>query len=172
MREKILETDRLFFSVWKENDMKQAHELWGDPEVTKLITASGKMTEKEIKNRLAKEIENYKNFRVQYFPLYLKENEIFVGCCGLRPYDKEKNILEMGIHIKKEQWGKGIALEGCTKIIEYAFNILKASAVFVGHNPNNIGSAYLIKKLGFTYIEDRYYLPTGLYHPSYIFERK
>ena len=29
MREKVLETDRLFFSIWKEDDIKQAHELWG-----------------------------------------------------------------------------------------------------------------------------------------------
>lgn len=172
MREKILETNRLFFSIWKESDIKYAYELWGDSEVTKMITASGKMNKEEIKNRLAKEVENYKNFGIQYFPLYLKEGEIFVGCCGLRPYNKEKNILEMGIHIKKEYWGKGIALEGCTKIIEYAFDILKVSAIFVGHNPNNIASAYLIKKLGFTYLEDSYYPPTGLYHPSYIFEKK
>lgn len=172
MREKVLETDRLFFSIWKENDMKQAHELWGDSEVTKMITASGKMNEEEIKNRLAKEIENYKKFGIQYFPLYLKENKIFVGCCGLRPYNIEKNILEMGIHIKKEYWGKGIALEVCEKIIKYAFNILGASAVFAGHNPKNVASAHLIKKLGFTYLEDSYYPPTGLYHPSYIFEKK
>lgn len=171
MREKILETDRLFFSIWKEDDIKYAHELWGDSEVTKMITASGKMTAEEIKDRLVKEIESYKNFRIQYFPIYLKENEIFVGCCGLRIYDKEKNVLEMGIHIKKEYWGKGIALEGCTKIIEYAFDILKASAVFAGHNPNNTGSACLIKKLGFLYLKDIYYPPTGLYHPSYIFEK-
>ena len=63
-------------------------------------------------------------------------------------------------------------IQGCTKIIEYAFDILKVSAIFVGHNPNNIASAYLIKKLGFTYLEDSYYPPTGLYHPSYIFEKK
>ena len=110
MKKKIIETDRLFFSTWEENDVKDAYELWGDSEVTKLITASGKMNEEEIKNRLKKEIENYEKYGIQYFPLYLKENEVFVGCCGLRPYNIEKNILEMGIHIKKEYWGKGIAL--------------------------------------------------------------
>ena len=172
MKKKVIETDRLFFSTWEENDLKYAYELWGDSEVTKLITASGKKNEEEIKNRLKKEIENYEKYEIQYFPLYLKENEVFVGCCGLRPYNIEKNILEMGIHIKKEYWGKGIALEGCKKIIEYAFNVLGASTIFAGHNPKNVGSAHLIKKLGFTYLEDSYYSPTGLYHPSYIFEKK
>lgn len=172
MKEKIIETDRLFFSIWEENDIKYADELWGDSEVTKLITASGKMNEEEIKNRLKKEIENYRNFEIQYFPLYLKEKEIFVGCCGLRPYNIEKNILEMGIHIKKEYWGEGIALEACKKIIKYAFETLKVSSLFAGHNPKNLGSAHLIKKLGFVYLGDEYYPPTGLYHPSYIFQEK
>ena len=58
MKKKILESDRLLFSVWEENDIKYAKELWGDSEVTKLITASGKMNEEEIKKRLEKEIEN------------------------------------------------------------------------------------------------------------------
>lgn len=49
MREKILETNRLFFSIWKESDIKYADELWGDSEVTKMITASGKMNKEEIK---------------------------------------------------------------------------------------------------------------------------
>lgn len=172
MKKKIIETDRLFFSIWEENNLKYAYELWGNSEVTKLITASGKMNEEEIKNRLKKEIENYEKYGMQYFPLYLKENEIFVGCCGLRPYNIEKNILEMGIHIKEEYWGKGIALEACEKIIKYAFENLKVSSLFAGHNPKNLGSAHLIKKLGFIYLGDEYYPPTDLYHPSYIFQEK
>ena len=30
MKKKILESDRLLFSVWEENDIKYAKELWGD----------------------------------------------------------------------------------------------------------------------------------------------
>ena len=55
------------------------------------------LTEEE-EGKLRKEVENYKNFGIQYFPLYLKEGEIFVGCCGLRPYNKEKNIFSF-VHI-------------------------------------------------------------------------
>lgn len=90
----------------------------------------------------------------------------------MRPYDEEKNILEMGIHIKKEYWGKGIATEACREIIKYAFDFLKVLSLFAGHNPKNKDSAHLIKKLGFVYLGDEYYPPTGLYHPSYIFSEK
>ena len=57
-----------------------------------------------------------------------------------------------------------------TKVIEYAFDIISANNIFVGHNPNNLGSKKVIEKLGFHYIKDIFYEPTGLYHPLYKFK--
>ena len=51
--------------------------------------------------------------------------------------------------------------------IDYAFTVLKAEGLFAGHNPQNIASQKILSKLGFHYIDDEFYEPTGLYHPSY-----
>lgn len=51
--------------------------------------------------------------------------------------------------------------------IIYGFEILKADKLFAGHNPNNKASQKVLQKLGFVYIGDEFYEPTGLYHPSY-----
>lgn len=172
MREFFLTTERLGFSVWNENDIFDALELWGNPEVTKFIVADGKMLEEQVHQRLKKEIETYNNANIQYWPVYFMETLENIGCCGLRPYDLEKNILEMGIHLKKQCWGKGFAQEACLAVIDYAFNILQVDALFAGHNPKNTASARLLKKLGFTYTHDEFYPPTGLYHPSYLMTKQ
>lgn len=172
MKEFFLNTQRLGFSVWREDDIADALELWGNKEVTKYIAADGKMSKKQIHDRLKKEIETYNKFNIEYWPIYLIETNKNVGCCGLRPYDLEKNIFEMGIHLKEQYFGRGFAKEACSRVLEYAFNNLKASAVFAGHNPKNTASARLIKKLGFTYIKDEFYMPTGLYHPSYLMTKE
>lgn len=39
---------RVAFSRWKAQDLSLARALWGDPSVTRYITASGLMTEAEI----------------------------------------------------------------------------------------------------------------------------
>ena len=52
-------------------------------------------------------------------------------------------------------------------IIDYAFTVLKAKKLFAGHNPNNIASQKVLSKLGFSYVRDEFYEPTGLFHPSY-----
>ncbi len=172
MKEFFLTTERLGFSVWNENDIFYALELWGNPEVTKFIVAGGTMLKEDVQQRLKKEIETFNNVNIQYWPIYFKETHENVGCCGVRPYDCEKNILEMGVHIKEQHWGIGIAQEACSKVIEYCFNTLKVKALFAGHNPKNISSAGLLKKLGFTYTHDEFYPPTGLYHPSYLLTKQ
>lgn len=42
-------------------------------------------------------------------PSSLREHEI-IGCCGLRPYDLDHHIYEMGIHLKV--LGKGLCSRG------------------------------------------------------------
>lgn len=165
MKDYFLKTSRLGFSIWNEKDIDDALELWGDSEVTKFIFADGKMSKEQVKQRLEKEMETHRSNNIQYWPIYLIETNTNIGCCGLRPYDIKNNIFEIGVHLKQNYWGKGLANEACLAAMEYAFEIIKVSALFAGHNPNNTASANLLKRLGFTYTHDEFYPPTGLNHP-------
>lgn len=164
-RKYFLKTERLGFSEWTENDLGLAAQLWGNAEVTRFICASGQFSEDDIASRLAKEIENSRNYHVQYWPVFSLPSDELVGCCGLRPYSA--NQYELGFHLLPAFWGQGYATEAAKCVIGYAFSVLKATALFAGHNPNNTASAKVLSKLGFTYVRDEFYEPTGLYHPSY-----
>jgi RimJ/RimL family protein N-acetyltransferase len=126
------------------------------------------MSREQVEQRLRKEIETYNNFSVQYWPIYFKQTDKNIGCCGLRPYDLDNNIYEMGVHLKEDHFGNGFGAEACSAVIKYAFDTLKVKALFAGHNPKNVVSAKLLKKLGFKYTHDEFYAPTGLNHPSYL----
>lgn len=52
MRNFFLKTNRMGFSQWEENDGELARQLWGDPEVTRWICASGRFRPDEITARL------------------------------------------------------------------------------------------------------------------------
>ena len=169
-REYFLKTNRVGFSEWRKEDMKLAELLWGDPDVTKYICASGRFSKDDIIDRLDKEVDNNKRYNVQYWPVFeLNSNEL-IGCCGLRPYKDRK--YEFGCHLRPKYWGKGYAMEAAKAVISYAFSVLKAEGLFAGHNPNNKASSKLLRKLGFQYIGDEFYEPTGLYHPSYELRKK
>lgn len=164
-REFFMETERIGFSKWQEDDLTLAETLWGNQQVTQYICADGKFSRQDIKNRLSKEITTGKTQNMEYWPIFEMITNQFIGCCGLRPYkDKE---YEAGVHLLPEFWGKGYASEALTAVITYAFTVLDAEKLFAGHNPKNTRSGRLLNRLGFTYIGDEFYAPTGLYHPSY-----
>lgn len=164
-RNYFLKTERIGFFQWENSDMELARLLWGDPDVTRFICASGEFSEEDIAERLKKELDNHLKYHVQYWPIFEKTSNELIGCCGLRPYDRTK--YEIGFHLRPKFWGQGYAVEAANAVIEYAFKILGADALFAGHNPNNIASSKILKKLGFSYIGDEFYEPTGIYHPSY-----
>ncbi len=171
MNNYFIKSERLGFSTWTKEKFLLAKELWGDINVTRLIDSRGKLDDNQIFEKLNYEIENYKKYGIQYYPIFLLDNNEFVGCCGLKPYDLDKGVYEIGFHIVPKHWKKGIAKESAKRIIKYAFVDLKANELFAGHNPNNIGSKKLLHKLGFKYVGVEFFEPTGLNHPSYRMKR-
>ena len=161
----FMETQRIIFSHWNSEDLPLARLLWGDPQVTRYICARGYFLNEEIEARLALEIQNQQNHQLQYWPIFHKESGELIGCCGLRPHSE--GGLELGFHLRPAFWRQGYAIEAASQVIRYAFDSLKIEKLFAGHNPNNIASRRVLEKLGFHFISEEFYEPTGLYHPSY-----
>lgn len=164
----FLKTKRIGFSQWREADLPLAKALWGDSAVTRFICASGTFRQQDIENRLKTELENDVQFGVQYWPIFTLDSHELIGCCGLRPHGEKQ--YEIGFHLRPQFWGQGYAMEAAKAAIAYAFDVLQAESLFAGHNPHNVNSAKVLKKLGFSYVGNEFYAPTGLKHPSYILE--
>jgi ribosomal-protein-alanine N-acetyltransferase len=163
-------TERLVTRSWRIADLPLAMELWGDPAVTALIDARGKLIDAQVEEKLCAEIERERSSGVQYWALFDHRNGDFVGCGGLRPwvYTPGEANFEVGFHLVKRCWGKGYATEAALGAIGYAWEKLQLSKVYAGHHPDNRASEKILKKLGFRFIENHFYEPTGLMHPSYI----
>lgn len=164
-KEYFLTTSRIGFALWSDSDIDPAESLWGDPEVTRYICASGRFSEVEVQERLHREINEQRKSNVQYWPIYNLEDGDLVGCCGLHPHDEK--IYELGFHLRPKYWHKGYASEATNAVISYAFDVLQIEALFAGHNPKNTATERVLKKLGFQYTGHEFYEPTGLFHPSY-----
>lgn len=170
MREFFLSAERLGFSLWAERDLPLAEALWGDPQVARYITAGGRFSPEEIAARLAQERETHRRCGVQYWLVFRKEDGVFAGCCGLRPFDAERAVYELGFHLLPAFWGKGYATEAAGAVIGLAADRLAASALFAGHHPDNAASAAVLRKLGFARTGEQLYPPTGRMHPSYLLD--
>jgi RimJ/RimL family protein N-acetyltransferase len=163
-------TERLVTRSWRIADLPLAMELWGDPAVTALIDSRGKLIDAQVEEKLRAEIERERSSGVQYWALFDHRNGDFVGCGGLRPwvYTPGEANFEVGFHLVKRCWGKGYATEAALGAIGYAWEKLQLSKVYAGHHPDNRASEKILKKLGFAFIGNLFYEPTGLMHPSYV----
>ncbi len=163
----FLATGRVGFRVWAPDDLPLATQLWGDPRVTRFITATGQLTDEQIRERLDKELASFLAHGIQYWPLFAREGGTFLGCCGLRPYKIGAGVCELGFHLCSAFWGKGYATEAAGGAVAHAFDHFQLRALFAGHHPDNVASRRVLEKLGFRYTHDELCPPTGLQHPSY-----
>lgn len=166
MRNEYFSSKRLLFSIWEETDLDLAKQLWQNPTVAKYLTTSNYFSDKKVKERLQFEIASFQQFNIQYWPLFTKRDNLFIGCVGLRPHNQ--STLEIGFHLLPEFWGMGYGFEAATAVIKQATNLQNITHLFAGHHPENITSEHLLLKLGFQYSGTSYYPPTNLNHPSYL----
>lgn len=167
----IYSSKRLYARCWQLSDIDAAKKLWGDPKVLEFIDVRAALTEDDILLKLQQQMALQSQYSVQYWALVLKSTNEIIGCCGLRPYDLEKNIYELGLHLMFDFWGQGFATEAAIACINAAFFEMNMNQLFAGHNPKNITSQKLLTKLGFEYSHHEYYEATGLEHPSYFLSR-
>lgn len=162
----FLTSEHLGFRCWSDEDLPLAMGLWGDPEVSTLI--GGPFDPQMVRSRLRSEIADMQKYGLQYWPSFLLEGDIHVGCAGFRIYNEEQRIYELGVHLRTAFWKRGFAKESARAMMEYGFDVLGAEAFFAGHHPANDASRNLLLKLGFVRTHEELYRPTGLMHPSYL----
>jgi len=162
----FLKTARLRFRRWSMQDLPLALGLWGDPEVTRFL--GGPFSPEQVEERLEREIACFEANAIQYWPIFLLSSGEHVGCAGLRPYNPEAQIPELGFHLRRAFWGQALAEEAARAVIQFAFQSLGAKAIFAAHYPENVASRHVLQKLGFRYTHEEFYPPTAEMHPSYL----
>lgn len=163
-RDWLMATERLRFGIWRKDDIALAEAIWGDAEVTELT--GGPFSTDEVAERLSREIENWRQYRIQYWPVFRLNDSTLVGCCGLRPRNMEARIAELGFQLCRQSWGQGYASEAAKAVIEWA-RAQDFMTLIAGHHPSNHASKRALARLGFAYTHDELYPPTGLMEPCY-----
>ena len=136
----FLRSARLGFREWTPGDRDLARALWGDPAVTALIDARGRLSDDDVERRLSDEIDSAEEYGVQYWPMFDLVTGAPVGCCGLHPRNAENGVHELGFHLLRSAWGQGYASEAARAVIRYAFEVLDSQEIFAGHHPDNAAS--------------------------------
>lgn len=167
----FLSGERVRFRHWQETDIDLAVSLWGNPDVTRLIADLGNPSPEQARDRLVLEVTRQRTSGMAYWPVFTTAGE-HLGCCGLRPYRPKEGIIEVGVHLLPQHWGKGYATESLACSGQFAFETLEANGLFARHHPLNVASGRALTRLGFRATHLEFMPQTGLEHPCFLATRE
>lgn len=73
------------------------------------------------------------------------------GMCLLFNYDRGHARAELGYSLGRAHWGRGLAQEAVSAVIDYGFDALDLYRLEARVDPRNHASAVLLKRLGFAH---------------------
>ena len=173
---RILETERLILREFEEDnekDYKGLSSILQDRET--MYAYEHAFSDEEVHQCFNNQINRYKTYGFGLWACILKENNEFIGQCGLTMQKVDKKIhdsyelLEIGYLFNKNYWHKGFATEAAIGCKNYAFDVLKAKRVYSIVRDNNIASKKVAVRNGMKIIDNivKHYYNIDM--PHYIF---
>lgn len=146
----ITETERCIIRELEEEDMDALYDILTDREVAKYLPVKEGDREEEMEKLISYVSCVYSFFGYGYWGVFSKENGELIGRAGFK---EGSYPLEAGYVIKRSEWGKGLATEVLTSLIQYAEQELDCKDVFVRIDTENKASARVAQKCGVTIME-------------------
>lgn len=145
----VLETKRLILREFNKSDFHAIHEYASDPEVS-IYLPWGPNREVDTENYLNSIISYQAHYpRKDYeIAIELKETGLVIGACAIHISDSKTREGYIGYCFNQRYWRNGYASESARAIIEFGFNSLNLHRIYATCDPNNIGSAKVLEKIG------------------------
>lgn len=135
----------------KETDATSITLHANDPDIAKYTTLPHPYELKMAKEFIKKTSRNIQRKKAYELGVELKEINGIIGMISLMDIDSRNKNAELGYWLGKKYWGKGIMKEAIELILNLGFKKLKLVKVYARVMHQNITSARLLEKSGFTY---------------------
>ena len=145
-----VETNRLRFRLLQPDDFQEWLSLFNSPDVARFLGLDPKLGVEILGQKwFDKVFHRYENDLGGMNVLIDKENNAFVGQCGLLVQEIEKEtFMEVGYSILPKFWGMGYASEASQKCRDIAFSEGYCDKLISMVHVDNIGSETVAKKNG------------------------
>ena len=115
-------------------------------------------------------LSRFKHRDAVSFVVTLKDEDKYIGHITAMQFDRVFKFAELAYIIDKEYWGRGIATEAVTKVVDFLVNTMKIHKIRAGFFAKNIASKKVLQKAGFKqegYLRDNAFLD-GEFEDEYL----
>jgi RimJ/RimL family protein N-acetyltransferase len=144
----LVETERLFIRQWVPDDWKRFRPLGTDPRVLEYLHTEP-WSDQRIQRFINRGIEVARTRGWILWPVIHREDAALIGFCGFS--DEFTPDVEIGWRFLPECWGRGLATEAATAVMQYGFDTFRFDRLVSVAHPSNRRSLRVIEKLGMTF---------------------
>jgi len=148
----ITESVRLYLREFALEDAEALFLLNSDPDVIR-YTGDPPFESVEKAIEFILDYDHYKKHGFGRWAVVRKEDDQFIGWCGLKFNEDEE--IDLGLRFFKKEWGRGYATEAAKATIRYAIDELGMNSFIGRAAKDNEASVKVLEKLGFKFQEKR-----------------
>jgi len=143
----IIETERLLLREYTMNDFDALYEILSDAETMQHYPAP--YDEAGTRRWIEWNLDNYSKYGFGLWAVILKENGEFIGDCGLTIQNIDgESLPEIGYHINKKYWRRGLAKEAAQAVRDWAFENTEYPSLYSYCKYTNVASYKTAKAIG------------------------
>jgi RimJ/RimL family protein N-acetyltransferase len=165
----VLETPRLILRRLTRDDMDAIFAVIGDPVAMQYYPRT--FDRKDAEEWIERNLRRYEECGHGLYAVVTRKSGDVIGDCGLVMQQIEgERLLEVGYHLRRDQWGFGYATEAARRCMEYAFHTLGADKVISLIRPENVPSQRVAERNNMKI--ERRIMYFGLLHLVYAMKRE
>ena len=148
-----IETERLVLRKIKMSDLDSVYKYASDPMVSKYLLWSPHSSIYFTKAYLREVQKHYKKQNFFDWGITLKGENKIIGTCGFSSFNIQHNTGEIGYVLGSEYWGRGIAAEAASAVINFGFRVLGLYRIEARVITENTQSKRVLEKCGMNFEE-------------------
>jgi [ribosomal protein S5]-alanine N-acetyltransferase len=156
-----LDSPRLRIRTLASADVPALFTIFSDP-VAMRYWSRGPMTDLEEAEAFLHAIEDHARSQTLFqWGIARREDDLVIGTCTLHRIDREHRRAELGYILRRDHWGRGLAHEALTALVDHAFGALGLHRLEADIDPRNLASIRSVERLGFKLegrLRERYFL--------------
>lgn len=150
-----LTTSRLRLEPFAEGHLAGLNEMNADPEVMRYLSDGRPETLDETRAVIERVTRRWQEVGYSWWAFIERETGELVGAGAIQNLRREATPLpdlacplEIGWRLRRDRWGRGLAVEAARTMADFAFTALAARELLAVCHPDNVASANVMKRLG------------------------
>jgi len=143
----VLETDRLRFATWSEEDWIEFRKIATDPLVVRYLGTGVPWPDERIREFVDRQCENWEKEGFCLWKLLPKDKDTLIGICGLQRLGDSPDV-EIGWWLAPSHWGQGLATESALQAMAYGFEVANLERIVAIAQAANRDSLRVMDKIG------------------------